>query len=318
MVPCKYKYQSTLRKQRAVRENIFLIETINFGNKFNERTYIVLGTSNNIYDVTIKNTPECTCQDYRSRNNRCKHIYFILIRILLAQNEDSETYTDEELCKMFGTEMKTNVTIVDNLQNSNDTVTELPTDNDQCYENESFRENTSLPCDSTDTQTLLEDTTAQLTTNSQYCDDTTTDDYDIKYVANDIEIKPIELIYKDDSNIDINSINNYMLVIEKTNTNDFSIIPIEYNLLSTIYKYIETSYGIESRNNARKLFSNDIKIEDIINNDDYNGLYLTKVNDNLIELYDKTINKINVGWIFSNYINETKIEKLIRFIIVKK
>ena len=88
------------RKQRAATQNIFLIETI-IDEKSTERKYVVMGSTGNIYDVIIKNTPQCTCPDFKTRNKRCKHIYFILIRVMKTDKEDQLFYNDAELSEMF-------------------------------------------------------------------------------------------------------------------------------------------------------------------------------------------------------------------------
>src|SRR5580700_10634340 len=91
---------SDSRKQRGVTQNIFLIETI-IGTEQYERKYIVMGSTGNIYNVIIKNEPECTCPDYTTRYKRCKHIYFVLMRIMKINNVDEEEYTNDELVEMF-------------------------------------------------------------------------------------------------------------------------------------------------------------------------------------------------------------------------
>lgn len=93
---------SSTRKQRGSTQSIFLIETIIPANETDlERKYVVMGSTGNIYDVTIKDEPECTCPDYLTRGNRCKHIYFILIRVMKALNEDQDVYSKKDLQEMF-------------------------------------------------------------------------------------------------------------------------------------------------------------------------------------------------------------------------
>lgn len=90
---------SQARKNRGIAENIFLIEM--FGDDDTVRKYVVRGSSSNIYYVTIKNIPECTCPDYLTRSNRCKHIYFVLIRVMKVTDVDKKMYDDDELKIMF-------------------------------------------------------------------------------------------------------------------------------------------------------------------------------------------------------------------------
>lgn len=91
---------SIARKDRGKKQNIFLIEMIKGQN---EQTFMVMGTTGNVYTVVIKEEPECTCPDFETRGNRCKHIYFILIRVMhvTPANEDKSSYSATSLKKMF-------------------------------------------------------------------------------------------------------------------------------------------------------------------------------------------------------------------------
>lgn len=93
-------FQHYKRKQRGITQKIFLIETIEKKNN-TSREYVVMGSTGNVYNVNITNNPTCTCPDYSIRYNRCKHIYFILLRVMKVNNPDKEKYTDSELINMF-------------------------------------------------------------------------------------------------------------------------------------------------------------------------------------------------------------------------
>lgn len=106
---------SIIRKERGKTQNIYLIECSITKNLY-EKEYLVMGYSGNVYTVTIKREPTCTCPDFETRGNRCKHIYFILIRIMKVapDKEDKEEFTKEELLSMFTNIPKvTNNLIVD-------------------------------------------------------------------------------------------------------------------------------------------------------------------------------------------------------------
>jgi len=60
-----------------------------------------MGSTGNIYNVIIKNAPECSCPDYTTRHKRCKHIYFILIRVMKVDDEDQDEYSNVEIMQMF-------------------------------------------------------------------------------------------------------------------------------------------------------------------------------------------------------------------------
>jgi hypothetical protein len=68
-----------------------------------ERKFDLCGTTGNVYIVTINNSPVCTCPDHTQRKNRCKHIFFILIRIMKVgmEKEDKLEYEDTDLKEMF-------------------------------------------------------------------------------------------------------------------------------------------------------------------------------------------------------------------------
>lgn len=91
------------RKSRGLEQKIFLILTHEYEKNILERKYEVMGTSGNVYTVTIKNDPDCTCPDYVNRHKRCKHIYFVLMRIMKVSEglENIETYSDTDLEVMF-------------------------------------------------------------------------------------------------------------------------------------------------------------------------------------------------------------------------
>lgn len=87
---------------RAFTDNLYLVESIPPENEEDyTRKYSVMGSTGNVYKVTIENEPTCTCPDFRIRRNRCKHIFFILIRVMKVDNETQDFYDDEELAEMF-------------------------------------------------------------------------------------------------------------------------------------------------------------------------------------------------------------------------
>lgn len=90
------------RKLRGTTQNLFLVETI-LSQKEYEREYVIMGFTGNVYNVLITNSPTCTCPDFTTRGRRCKHIYFVLIKIMKvdSDNEDQEEYDSDELLEMF-------------------------------------------------------------------------------------------------------------------------------------------------------------------------------------------------------------------------
>ena len=93
---------SSRRIERCYTDNIYLIESMPEDPHFPyQRTYVIMGHSGNIYNVTINHRPNCTCPDYIQRGNRCKHIYFVLMRIMNIDNYSERSYSNEELEEMF-------------------------------------------------------------------------------------------------------------------------------------------------------------------------------------------------------------------------
>jgi len=97
---------SIIRKMRGVNQKIYLIDILPITSD-NMREFAVMGSTGNLYNVTIKDIPECTCPDYQTRHARCKHIYFILIRIMKVSEkcEDKENFTTANLRNMFAKQL---------------------------------------------------------------------------------------------------------------------------------------------------------------------------------------------------------------------
>lgn len=88
------------RKARGLNQKLFLIESID--NDVMKRQYVIMGSTGNVYTVSITNTPSCTCPDHQQRKNICKHIYFVMLKIMrVPDGKEKNNYTDEELMDMF-------------------------------------------------------------------------------------------------------------------------------------------------------------------------------------------------------------------------
>ncbi|KAJ1409958.1 hypothetical protein B484DRAFT_455981 [Ochromonadaceae sp. CCMP2298] len=55
------------------------------------RQYAVLGSTGNVYDVTIGRVPHCTCPDH-DRGNLCKHILFCMLKVLRVPRRSPMVY----------------------------------------------------------------------------------------------------------------------------------------------------------------------------------------------------------------------------------
>ena len=85
------------RKERALKQPIYLLKMKNITNP-HKREFVVVGTTGNKYNVIIDHNPHCDCPDVQ---NICKHIYFIMLKIMKKSGNVKQSYTDKQLEQMF-------------------------------------------------------------------------------------------------------------------------------------------------------------------------------------------------------------------------
>ncbi|KAG2389322.1 hypothetical protein C9374_013882 [Naegleria lovaniensis] len=68
------------RINRALKQRLFLIDRKDRNGNRSEK-FIVLGSTGNVYEVSICEKPTCNCPDFK-RGNLCKHILFVYLRVL--------------------------------------------------------------------------------------------------------------------------------------------------------------------------------------------------------------------------------------------
>jgi hypothetical protein len=88
------------RKERGLNQNLYLIETIPTDNPYHKK-FAVMGTTGNVYDVSIKEKLECTCPDYNKRGKNCKHIYFVLLKVMKVNGQARNNFSQKDLEEMF-------------------------------------------------------------------------------------------------------------------------------------------------------------------------------------------------------------------------
>ena len=93
------------RINRACSERLYLVEADDNGIEgVLSRTYTVLGSTGNVYDVIIQEMPSCTCPDFQ-RCYVCKHILFVLIKVLQEPRHSpliyQKFYLESELLDLF-------------------------------------------------------------------------------------------------------------------------------------------------------------------------------------------------------------------------
>jgi hypothetical protein len=74
------------RQERALRQRLLLDDTIIEVDTTSAK-FRVIGSTGSIYQVQIDKKCSCTCMDFLNRRVACKHIYFVLARVL-RQSED--------------------------------------------------------------------------------------------------------------------------------------------------------------------------------------------------------------------------------------
>lgn len=93
-------YKQRQRLERALSQRMYLISAINADSEENLWNFEVEGNVGIIYNVEFNtHKMSCTCIDYTARKKVCKHIYFIIGRIM----------NDIELVNQIGE--KTNISI---------------------------------------------------------------------------------------------------------------------------------------------------------------------------------------------------------------
>ncbi len=76
---------------RAKTQRLYLIHRGAIEN--NQCEFAVLGSTGNIYNVTMKHLPKCTCPDFtRGHNHLCKHILFVLLKVMAIDENSPYLY----------------------------------------------------------------------------------------------------------------------------------------------------------------------------------------------------------------------------------
>ncbi|KAJ3507230.1 hypothetical protein NLJ89_g6425 [Agrocybe chaxingu] len=91
------------RLARVRSQRIFMIDRERNGNELKEK-FTILGSTNNVYTVTIEHLPRCNCPD-AVKGNHCKHILFVFAKVLQVSLDSGLWYQKalltSELEKIF-------------------------------------------------------------------------------------------------------------------------------------------------------------------------------------------------------------------------
>lgn len=79
------------RIDRALHQRLYLLAITKSSTNTYSREYKVLGQTANVYTVIISHLPSCTCPDY-GKGNLCKHIIFVLHRVLKVSRHSPLIY----------------------------------------------------------------------------------------------------------------------------------------------------------------------------------------------------------------------------------
>eukprot|EP00928_Gymnodinium_smaydae_P037032 TRINITY_DN25778_c0_g1_i2.p1 TRINITY_DN25778_c0_g1~~TRINITY_DN25778_c0_g1_i2.p1 ORF type:complete len:443 (-),score=70.53 TRINITY_DN25778_c0_g1_i2:62-1390(-) len=78
------------RIERALSQRLYLLER-RVGQDVGDTpqtTFMVMGSTGNVYEVLVGTSPCCSCPDFQRRQSPCKHILFVWIRVLRLDADD--------------------------------------------------------------------------------------------------------------------------------------------------------------------------------------------------------------------------------------
>ncbi|KDQ28578.1 hypothetical protein PLEOSDRAFT_1102621 [Pleurotus ostreatus PC15] len=78
------------RVHRVMQQRFFMVDRRRNGHELREE-FSVLGSTGNVYTVTIDKVPSCTCPD-SLKGNHCKHILFIFLKVLQVTQASGHWY----------------------------------------------------------------------------------------------------------------------------------------------------------------------------------------------------------------------------------
>jgi plasmid maintenance system killer protein len=83
------------RIERALQQRLFLIDASTVSTNLHEGgssiTLSVLGSTGNVYEVTIQKVPHCSCPD-AAKGNLCKHLLFVMLKVVGLPAHDQLVY----------------------------------------------------------------------------------------------------------------------------------------------------------------------------------------------------------------------------------
>lgn len=95
------------RYERALAQRMFLIHRqkttkSDEHGEYEEEVFDMVGTTGNVYQVTISKVPKCTCPDWRNNRGQCKHIIYVSSS-LYADLNGRQGRTTANFCRFLST-----------------------------------------------------------------------------------------------------------------------------------------------------------------------------------------------------------------------
>ena len=82
------------RINRALSQRLYVISSTAppSSSSPSARSFQMLGSTGNVYEISISTTPSCTCPDYLNGNAPCKHIIYVLCKALGLTRDDPRVW----------------------------------------------------------------------------------------------------------------------------------------------------------------------------------------------------------------------------------
>lgn len=90
-------WKDEVRRDRALSQRIYLLEELAQTSP-NTKAWSILGSTDTVYTVTLERSStrgiaklgwDCSCPDFENRCSPCKHVYFVVFRVLGVTEDDS-------------------------------------------------------------------------------------------------------------------------------------------------------------------------------------------------------------------------------------
>eukprot|EP01032_Pedospumella_encystans_P009052 gene9052-10688_t len=84
------------REERALQQKLFFVNQEDVTNEIIgiSRKFAIMGTTGNIYNVKIQQQPACSCPYFTRGKKLCKHIIFVMVKVLQVDKSSPLIYQD--------------------------------------------------------------------------------------------------------------------------------------------------------------------------------------------------------------------------------